>query len=94
MPSPFKASKDRLMKKGHGKPGSLMNQLHLVKKDIRKARRGEPVEESMEVMKDARRRYKEAIKKEEAEERDAMMREMDPLQVPRERPKSKTVTEA
>lgn len=86
MPSPFQQLKNR-HKKQAIKPGSLQYNLREVKRDIRKSKRGDETEESMEVMQDAKRRYRKAIKEESKKERDAMLREMDPLQMPREKAK-------
>lgn len=81
MPSPFQQHKNRLNKKAL-KPGSLMKHLHDLNKDLRKAKRGEETEEPIEVIRQARRRVKQAIRKESAEEERAAMKDMDPQQVP------------
>lgn len=81
MPSPFQQHKQRFNKKAL-KPGSLAYDLREIKRDIRKAKRGEETEASLEEMKDARRRYKEAIQAAEREERDAALRELNPRQPP------------
>jgi hypothetical protein len=70
MPSPFKA-----MKENPHKPGSLNHDLFETKKDIRRAKRGEQGEASLDEMRQTKKRIKREIKAEEKAEMDSQMRE-------------------
>jgi septal ring factor EnvC (AmiA/AmiB activator) len=70
MPSPFKA-----LKQNPHKPGSLMYDLWDTKKDIRKTKKGEQGEASLDEMRQTKKRIKREIKEAENEERSAAARE-------------------
>lgn len=70
MPSPFKA-----LKQNPHKPGSLDHDLWETKKDIKRAKKGEPGEASLDEMRQTKKRIKREIKEIDREERDAAVRE-------------------
>jgi hypothetical protein len=76
------------MKSSH-KPGSLMHDLEETKKDIKRLKRGEEAEVSLPEAIETKKRLKRSILDAEREEREAALREVDPLQVPREENKFK-----
>lgn len=70
MPSPFKA-----LKQNPHKEGSLSYDLFETKKDIRKAKKGETGEASLEEMRQTKKRIKREIREVESEENKAAARE-------------------
>lgn len=72
MPSPFKA-----LKQNPHKPGSLDHELWETKKDIKRAKKGEPGEASLDEMRQTKKRIKREIKSAEDEERAAEKIERD-----------------
>ena len=76
MPSPFQQHKQRLNKKAL-KEGSLLKHLRDLKQDMRKAKKGEPTEEPIEVIRESRRRIKAAIREEGRKEKEAYDQERD-----------------
>lgn len=75
--------------------GGLAHDLAETKKDIRAAKRGEETEASLPEMRETKRRIRQEIREEVLKERAAKLRELDPLQVPREvKPKPPRLTTA
>lgn len=79
MPSPFKA-----LKQNPHKPGSLNHDLWETKKDIKRAKRGEPGEASLDEMRQTKKRIKREIKGAEREEAEAYFRERQKDTEPRQ----------
>lgn len=94
MPSPFRSARKYLDKKMQKtpKPGSLMHDLHETKKDIKRLKAGGEAEVSLSEAQQTKRRIKNEILEEERKEREAALREMDPQQTPREKPKQPPTT--
>ena len=69
--------------------GGLARDLAETKKDIRAAKRGEETEASLPEMRETKRRIRQEIRDEVLKERAAKLQEIDPLQVPREKPKDR-----
>jgi len=72
MPSAFKA-----LKPNPHKPGSLDHELLETKRDIKRAKRGEPGEASLEEMRQTKKRIKREIKEADDQERAAEKVERD-----------------
>jgi hypothetical protein len=79
MPSPFKA-----MKPNPHKPGSLDHDLLETKRDIKRAKKGEPGEVSLDDMRQTKKRIKREIKDVEREEAEAYFRERQKDTEPRQ----------
>jgi len=70
----------------------LAHDLRETQKDIKAAKRGEETEASLPEMRETRRKLKDQIKAEVEEERKAMLRQLDPLQMAEPRTRQKTTT--
>lgn len=93
MASPFEMARPQPKQpKQAPKSGSLRYDLRETKKDIKTLKAGGQAEVSLDEAKQAKRSIKEQIKDEVMEEKKAMMRQLDPLQLAEPRERQKTTT--